>query len=107
MSYGGASLPSLEALAGWMPRQRWFAAKTRRISRAVVGEAVRLGPGVVLLVEVELDGGRRERYAIPLLAGDEIHDALGDAEFCRVLLGLLAERAPAGRRAEQLLGRPR
>ncbi len=101
MSYGGASLPSLEALAGWMPRQRWFAAKTRRISRAVVGEAVRLGPGVVLLVEVELDGGRRERYAIPLLAGDEIHDALGDAEFCRVLLGLLARGgAVPGERGE-------
>jgi len=84
-----------------MPRQRWFAAKTRAIRRVVVVDTVQLAGGVVLLVEVELDGGRRERYAIPLLAGDEIHDALGDAEFCRVLLGLLARGgAVPGERGE-------
>ena len=101
MSHGGASLPSADALAGWIPGQRWFAAKTRRISRVVVADAVRLGPGVVLLVDVELDDGRREQYALPVMPGGEIHDALGDTEFCRALLGLLARGdTVAGERGE-------
>jgi maltose alpha-D-glucosyltransferase/alpha-amylase len=84
-----------------MPRQRWFAAKTRRISRVVVVDAVPVGPGVVLLVDLELDDGGRERYAIPLVAGEAIHDALADAEFCRTLLALLARGGTvAGERGE-------
>ena len=101
MSYDRASLPSPEALAGWMPGQRWFAAKTRAIRRVVVADAVRLGRGVVLLLDVELDDGGRERYAMPLLVDEEIHDVLGDAEFCRALLGLLARGGTvAGERGE-------
>ena len=106
MSYGDISLPSLAALAAWMPGQRWFAAKTRAIRRVVVGDSVRLGAGVVLLVDVELDGGGRERYAIPLLAGEEIHDALGDAEFCRALLGLLARGGTAAGERGEIRGVP-
>jgi predicted trehalose synthase len=87
---GELRLPSPDALAAWLPRQRWFGAKTHRITRVVVADAVGLGPGVVLLADVELDGGGRERYAIPLSAGAEILDALGDVEFCRAVVSLLA-----------------
>jgi maltokinase len=79
-----------EALAAWIARQRWFAAKTRRIQAVVVVDTIRLGPGVVVLAELELDDGHHDRYAIPLVPGDEIRDALGDADFCRALMSLLA-----------------
>jgi len=90
MTHDDTSLPSPEALAAWLPRQRWFAAKTRRITRVVVTDAVGLGPGVVLLADVELDGRGRERYAVPVMAGEEIRDALGDPDFCRAMVSLLA-----------------
>ena len=70
------ALPPPDALAAWIPRQRWFAAKARRIRHVVVADSVPLGPGVVLLVDLELDDAGHERYAIPLLVGDEIRDAL-------------------------------
>ena len=42
------------------------------------------------LADVELDDGGCLRYAMPLVAGEEMRDALGGAEFCRTLLSLLA-----------------
>lgn len=83
-------LPSSNALAAWLPGQRWFGAKSRRIARVEIADAVRLGPGVVALTDVELDDGERPRYAVPLLTGHDVRDALADAEFCRALLSRLA-----------------
>lgn len=101
MTRNRVSLPSAEAIGEWLPGQRWFGAKTRRIERVMVDEAIPLGPGVVVLVDVELDGGGRDRYAIPLLPGGEIREAVGDVEFCRALLGLLARAGVvAGARGE-------
>lgn len=88
MSVG--SLPSSDALAEWLPRQRWFGAKSRPITRVEIADTVRLGAGVVVLADVALDDGGRQRYAVPLMAGGEIRDALGEAEFCRMLISLLA-----------------
>lgn len=94
-------LPDPGTLAAWLPRQRWFAAKSRRIERVVVADAVDLGPGTVVLADVELEGGGRERYAMPLLTGREIRDALGTVDFCRALLSVLADGAAvAGDRGE-------
>jgi trehalose synthase-fused probable maltokinase len=87
-------LPAPEAIEQWLPSQRWFAAKTKRIGGVAFADVIPLGRGVVLLVDVELDGGRTERYAVPLIVGEEIVDALGDAGFARELIGLL-ERARA------------
>jgi maltokinase len=95
------ALPEPEAIAAWLPRQRWFAAKSRRIERVAVADTVGLGPGAVILADVELEGAGRERYAVPLLRGREIRDALGDADFCRALLSVLAAGAAvAGDRGE-------
>jgi len=79
-----------EALAAWIARQRWFAAKTRRIQAVVIVDTISLGPGVVVLADLELDDGRHDHYAIPLLPGDEIRDALDDAGFCHALISLIA-----------------
>lgn len=102
----GASLPDPDALAAWIARQRWFAAKTRRIARVGLVDAVPLGPGVVLLVDLELDGGGDERYALPLAAGADIADALADAGFCRALLALLADGGTAAGERGELRGVP-
>jgi trehalose synthase-fused probable maltokinase len=106
MSGNDDALPRPEALAAWIAGQRWFAAKTRRIRGAGVADSVRLGHGVVLLVDVELDDGNRERYALPLVPGDEIRDALGEAEFCRALLALLAGGGTAGGERGEIRGVP-
>jgi predicted trehalose synthase len=96
-----AALPTPEAIAEWLPRQRWFAAKTRRITRVRFADALTLGPGLLLLVDVELDHAGRERYAVPLMAGGAIVDALGDPEFARALLALLSRAGSvAGDRGE-------
>jgi maltose alpha-D-glucosyltransferase/alpha-amylase len=85
-----ARLPTPEAIAEWLPGQRWFGAKTRRILRVTFADALAVGPGVLLLVDVELSQGGHERYAAPVRGGEAIVDALGDVEFCRALLALLA-----------------
>jgi maltokinase len=96
-----APLPSPEAIARWLPHQRWFGAKARRIDHVAFADTVPLGPGALLLVDVDLDHGGRERYAVPVLRGAEIVDALGDVEFARALLDLLARAgAVAGDRGE-------
>ena len=101
MTHLGHSLPTPDAIAEWLPRQRWFAAKTRRIHRVTFADAVPLGAGVVLLADVELDDGGGERYALPIAAGEDIVDGLGDVELARAVLALLARAgAAAGDRGE-------
>jgi trehalose synthase-fused probable maltokinase len=83
-------------IAGWLPGQRWFGAKTKRISRVSIADAVPLGPGVALLVDVELEDGSGERYAVPWLAGVEIRDPLDDVEFARAMVTLIARAGSVG-----------
>jgi maltokinase len=94
-------LPSAEAIAEWLPRQRWFGAKTRRIERVTFADVVPLDGGAAVLADVELDGGDTRRYALALGAGEQIADALGEAEFARAILVLIAHgTAVAGNRGE-------
>src|SRR5262245_44170810 len=99
-------LPSLEAIAEWLPRQRWFGAKTRRIAGVTFADAVPLGPGVVLIVDVELDGGGSQRYAAPSIAGSEIRDALDDARFVHELVALVARSGAVASERGELRGVP-
>jgi maltokinase len=95
------SLPNPGVVAEWLPQQRWFGAKARAIRDVRFADAVSVGPGVLLLLDVELEGGGGERYAVPMLTGSEIVDALDDVEFVRALLALLARTsAVAGERGE-------
>ena len=91
-----ASNPPPSELAAWLARQRWFASKTRRIEAVAVADRVPVGDGAVLLIDVTLeDVGTRARYAVPLLEGPSMRDALDDAGFCRSLLAIMAEGARA------------
>jgi trehalose synthase-fused probable maltokinase len=96
--------PPSEALAAWLPRQRWFAAKTRRIAGVDVVDRIPLAGGVVAVVAVRLDDGAAERYVVPLGRGDGsalVVDALEDPDFCRALVALAAgEGRAAGERGE-------
>ena len=113
MAQQNALVAALPRIAGrlptFLPNQRWFAGKSRRISQAEVADYAPLAgtPNALLsVVDVRyLDGGR-ERYSIPLAmatAGERprrsvileegdavIQDALVDAHFCRALLAAIA-----------------
>ncbi|KAA0683325.1 maltose alpha-D-glucosyltransferase [Roseomonas genomospecies 6] len=59
-----------DILQAYLPQQRWFAAKDRRIERAHVPVSARLnGPGdgfMLLHTDVELSGGGTQSYFLPL-----------------------------------------
>lgn len=96
--------PPSEALLAWLPRQRWFATKTRRVADVEIEDAVDLGPGTLLIAAVTLEDGARHRYAVPVAQGPDlgtVADALDDPAFCRALLALMARGdGVAGRRGE-------
>jgi trehalose synthase-fused probable maltokinase len=87
--------PRSDALKAWLPRQRWFASKVRRIAQIVVEDWVPIATGGLAIVAVILDDGAVERYAVPLLSGDDVIDALADPPFCRALLDLVAASGAA------------
>src|SRR5688500_1370835 len=91
-----ASNPPPSELAAWLARQRWFASKTRRIEAVDVADRLPVEGGALVLVDVTLDGGARERYAVGLLDGPSLRDGLDDARFCRSLLDVMA----SGRRVD-------
>jgi maltose alpha-D-glucosyltransferase/alpha-amylase len=94
-----------EALPDWIGRQRWFAAKTRRVVEASVEDRVAIGPGDVACVRVALDDGTVDRYAVPLLRGGHgIVDALDDASFCRALLALVEAGGRAAGASAEVVG---
>ena len=88
-----------DALGAWIAGQRWFGAKSRRIDAVALEDGVRLGPGTLWIARVTLDDGSHDRYALPLLEGAEIRDALDDPDFDRALLDLIPReaRAPGAR----------
>ena len=64
----GRAILEGEALPAYVPKRRWFAAKTERLHRVDIAYAVRLqGAGEVLLAEIAVQLGEREdRYVLPL-----------------------------------------
>jgi trehalose synthase-fused probable maltokinase len=82
--------PSVEALAAWLPEQRCFAGKARRIEALSVEASIPLGGAALLIARVRLDDGTDDRYAIPLRATPRPADALGDPDVARALLDLMA-----------------
>ena len=121
-----------EALAKHLPRQRWFAAKSRKIRRVSVGDAMRLGPvrgepvGYLCLIDVELTDGEPETYVLPLAArrvDDAPHDdpiavvrggegdvllvdGADDPAVARALLELIRRRRRVAGRSGSLEGVP-
>ena len=100
--------PGAPALGAWIAGQRWFASKRRRIVAVALEDRVPLGPGSLWIARVELDGGGADRYAVPLLEGAAVRDALDDPGFCGALLDLIAREARApGTRGEVVATRTR
>ena len=83
----------------WLARQRWFAAKTRRIAEAVIDDRIPVETADVCLVRVLLDDGTTDRYVAALPSSAAVADGFDDAAFCRALLGLIAgDREARGQR---------
>jgi maltose alpha-D-glucosyltransferase / alpha-amylase len=63
------------ALARWLPRQRWFAGRSRKLHAVTVIDAIHLDttmpfPPQVLIVSVELADGGGETYCVPVALVD-------------------------------------
>jgi trehalose synthase-fused probable maltokinase len=100
--------PSADALGVWLAGQRWFASKSRRIVTVALEDGIPVGAGTLWLARVTLDDGHADRYAVPLLDGPVIRDALGDPDFARAVLDLIARQARvAGTRGEVVATRTR
>jgi maltose alpha-D-glucosyltransferase/alpha-amylase len=88
---------STQGLLEWMPRQRWFGNKTRRVESVDVVDEIVLddGPPVLAcaLVRVRFAGGGDALYHLPLLLdeGGDPRDALEDASRLGVLGELMAQ----------------
>jgi maltokinase len=97
-----------ERLRDWIAGQRWFAGKSRRIVAVTLEDRVPLPPGTLWIARVGLDDGHEDRYALPLLDGPDIRDALDDRDFATGLLDLVArEGRAAGERSEIVGARTR
>ena len=89
----------------WLARQRWFAAKTRRIVEAAVEDRIPVDRADVCLVRVVLDDGTTDRYVLALAREAARVDAFDDAGFCRALLALMARDGEARGERGTLRGR--
>jgi trehalose synthase-fused probable maltokinase len=102
----GSRTPPSEALAAWLPRQRWFATKTRQVETVEIEDTLEIGGGALLIVQVALDDGTHDRYAVPLRSTDVVADALDDPEFGQALLALVAAGARQAGAHGELRGVP-
>ena len=115
----GAARERLEQewLPAFLPKQRWFGAKSRQISTTAVHDWGRMGDDALALVEITYAGGDRDTYFVPLsitvgAAGDALaknhanailatvrtpdgngylHDGMFDDETAREFLTLIGD----------------
>jgi maltose alpha-D-glucosyltransferase / alpha-amylase len=89
---GWASLiPELEkvVLPDLLPKQRWFAGKSRQIQKVTVKDFAELAHAGMMFVEVKYQDGESEEYFAPMVLRDgAVVDALQDDAFCEALLTL-------------------
>jgi maltose alpha-D-glucosyltransferase / alpha-amylase len=86
-----ALMPTLETtLPEYLPRQRWFGGKSRKIRRVGVTDWVELeGAAIMFFLEVDYESGPSESYLAPLMERDgALQDALQDNAVCAGLLRL-------------------
>jgi predicted trehalose synthase len=101
----GPAVP-LPVLAEWIAGQRWFDAKSRRVTGVTVEDGIHLEGGTLWLLRIALDDGSSARYAAPLRDGATVADALDDPAFCRALLGLITTGGRASGAYGELRGTP-
>ncbi|MDX6594353.1 MAG: maltose alpha-D-glucosyltransferase / alpha-amylase [Gaiellales bacterium] len=120
-----------DALTSYLPLQRWFASKARRIRKASVAQAIRLGAatgepaGYLCIVDVEFSEGEPESYVLPIVArrdqaadddsiavvrcGDVevvLQDGAGDPAVARALLDAIRRRRRLAGRGGAIEGTP-
>ena len=113
-----------DLIAGWLPRQRWFAGKDRGIddvSVATETELVSGDPALCHLVIAVRQGEQVDRYQVPVglrrelpgrleyaeigrIDGVHVYDAVHDPDLTRVLLAKMAEGADVGPLAFRSIG---
>ncbi len=112
--FRGAALERLETaiLPEWLPAQRWFGSKSKKITRTRIADRAELEGCAITLVEVSYEDGGAEKYFVPLAMAREgmrgvlapvkmksgeavLFDAFYDDRFCRGLLRLIADSAQA------------
>ena len=85
-------------LPDFLPNQRWFAAKGRRIERVALSDSVVLrGDGddfLLMILDTFIEGGELQRYLLPLAIAWE---SLNDDPFARLLPFTLARARTGGR----------
>jgi maltose alpha-D-glucosyltransferase/alpha-amylase len=85
--------PPSDVLAAWLSGRRWYATKTRRITALRLEDRVAVGEATLVIAEVTLDDGSRDRYALPLgppADPRQVADALDDPAFVHAVLALVA-----------------
>jgi trehalose synthase-fused probable maltokinase len=99
VSAAAALAAAAEGLPTYLPRQRWFGAKTRPVTAAAPVDYVAVPGtrGLLALFRLEIVGRAPETYLVPLLTdrrqdATPIADALDDPAFCAALV----EQARAG-----------
>jgi maltokinase len=105
-----------DLIAGWLPRQRWFAGKDREIDDVSVvfeTELVSGDPALRHLIIAVRQGEQVDRYQVPVglrrelpgrleyaeigrIDGVHVYDAVHDPDLTRVLLTKMAEGADVG-----------
>ena len=84
-------IPNLEAvvLPEYLPRQRWFGGKSRRIRKVRVTDWVEYAGAAMMFLQVDYESGSPEGYFAPFIMSDgALQDALQDDGFCRALPAL-------------------
>jgi predicted trehalose synthase len=99
-------LPPPAALATWLPEQRWFAGKARRIAAVVEEAAIALGPAALVVVRLRFDDGGEDRYALPLAASETPVDVLAEPACARALLRVMTAGARVAGDGGAIRGRP-
>ncbi len=119
-------------LPDYLPRQRWFGAKARRIKSGRFLDWSEFENAVLTFVEVEYEEGDAETYLLPLAMSfgkdaeqisaaapaailspvsssrgeGVLHDAVQDNGFCAALLGMIGQRLEAPSQAGRIRGCP-
>jgi trehalose synthase-fused probable maltokinase len=76
-----------DALAAWLPAQRWFRSKQRPIASVTENDRAPLGDAALVILEVAyVDGGGADHYLVPDVDGREPRD--GEGAWTAIVQGM-------------------
>jgi maltose alpha-D-glucosyltransferase/alpha-amylase len=109
--FEGAGRMRLEStiLPAFLPKHRWFGAKSRTIATTKVADWGELDGSAIALVDVEYESGEADRYVVPLgmkFGEGHPHDGIQDDPFCCALLQAVEESGTIALRSGHIRGVP-